>query len=88
MYRFIIVALLLTAQAFHAHAWKNYSTTDRFDTECRTPNNGAGCIIEADQVYVRPSVEGAAPKRLSLVKRFSFEKEELIPILEKHGTTA
>ncbi|MEQ9315791.1 MAG: hypothetical protein RLN72_08050, partial [Henriciella sp.] len=88
MIRLFAALIAFAALCLPAHAWKNYRTTDRFDTECRKPNKGVGCIIEAEQVYARPSIDGAAPKRLTLVKRFSFEKEELIPILEKYGTTA
>ena len=87
MIRTLTALLAIVAVGLPAHAWKNYSSTDRFDTECRTPNNGVGCIIEAEQVYVRPSTEGAAPKKLSLVKQFILGEETLIPILERQGTT-
>ena len=69
MIRTLAALLAIVAVGLPAHAWKNYGSADRFDTECRTPNNGVGCIIEAEQVYVRPSTEGAAPKKLSLVKK-------------------
>ena len=64
MYRIILAAFLaMAAISLPAHAWKNYTSWDRFDTDCRKPNQGVGCIIEAEQVYVRPSVR--APRRES-----------------------